>query len=345
MLVTKEVETTVTMKTKLHYESLGYFVPTYVDYRGTVRVKRETMIKVEAKHLNLGSDIDVLVKCDYCGRDKTIKFKTYFKGNDNGNKKDCCNKCKGQKISSTKGYKYSYEYVNELCEKMGFILISKEIKSVDDNLEVSCKRHPNIVQHKRLSLLLEGKGCNICAREQNGLNKMYTYQHVKREFDKRGYILISDNYEGISAKLKYICPKHPDEELQISLGALHNGHGCKYCGIEKNSGETHYLYNPDLTEEERIIGRKIEGYVEWQQQIYKKFHYTCQVCSQHIKQDGAAHHLYNYKDYPELRLDVDNGILMCGTCHREFHSIYGNKNNIPEQLKEYINSKHQQEAV
>jgi hypothetical protein len=344
-LETKEVETTVTMKTKSHYENLGYFVPTYVDSRGTMRIKKGTIIKVDAKHLNSGSNVGVLVKCDYCGCNIDTDYKTYIKNNKNGTQKDSCSKCKGHKIRATKGYKYSHEYVNELCEKMGFILISKEIKSVDDNLEVICKKHPNIIQRKRLYLLLKGKGCNICAREQNGLNKMYTYEYVKEAFEKRGYILISDKYEGIYKKLKYICPRHPDEELQISLGELHNGHGCKYCGIEKNSGKTHYLYNPDLTDEDRVERRAFKEYVQWQKEVYKKFHYTCQVCNQHIKQDGAAHHLYNYKDNPELRLEVDNGILMCGSCHREFHSIYTNKNNTPEQFEEYVLQKCQQKAV
>ena len=41
----------------------------------------------------------------------------------------------------------------------------------------------------------------------------------------------------------------------------------------------------------------------------------------------------------KLRTDVNNGITLCKTCHKEFHDIYGYTNNTKEQLDMYINSK------
>lgn len=35
--------------------------------------------------------------------------------------------------------------------------------------------------------------------------------------------------------------------------------------------------------------------------------------------DLHAHHVKPYKSYPELRTDVNNGITLCGTCHRKWH--------------------------
>jgi len=39
--------------------------------------------------------------------------------------------------------------------------------------------------------------------------------------------------------------------------------------------------------------------------------------------DLHAHHIKAYKDNPELRLDVNNGITLCGSCHRNWHKMNG----------------------
>jgi hypothetical protein len=50
---------------------------------------------------------------------------------------------------------------------------------------------------------------------------------------KRDYVPLFDIYENNQIPLKYKCLKHPDKELQISLGNLKYGFGCPYCGTEK----------------------------------------------------------------------------------------------------------------
>jgi len=39
--------------------------------------------------------------------------------------------------------------------------------------------------------------------------------------------------------------------------------------------------------------------------------------------DLHAHHIKQYKTHPELRNDVNNGITLCGCCHRKWHSENG----------------------
>lgn len=46
----------------------------------------------------------------------------------------------------------------------------------------------------------------------------------------------------------------------------------------------------------------------------KEFGNICPHCEQKIK--SYAHHIKSWKDYPELRYDPQNGILLCEKCHK-----------------------------
>ena len=99
---------------------------------------------------------------------------------------------------------------------------------------------------------------------------------------------------------------------------------------------------------EQHMARNNTYYKEWKDKVFKRDNYTCQCCG---KRGGNlnAHHLYNFAEYEDLRYDVENGITFCERCHLvnypdSFHSIYGEKNNTPEQVYEFINMR-KKEAV
>jgi hypothetical protein len=78
-----------------------------------------------------------------------------------------------------------------------------------------------------------------------------------------------------------------------------------------------------------------DEYIEWRTSIFVNDHFTCKKCGKtHCNLE--AHHVYNFKDYPDKRYDKDNGATLCVSCHKNFHKKYGKKLNTKSQLLEFI---------
>lgn len=63
--------------------------------------------------------------------------------------------------------------------------------------------------------------------------------------------------------------------------------------------------------------------------------YTCQKCFKKGCEINA-HHIKNFSNNEELRLNIDNGITFCRECHYKFHSEYWFNKNNQEQLVEFL---------
>ena len=60
---------------------------------------------------------------------------------------------------------------------------------------------------------------------------------------------------------------------------------------------------------------------EWRTDVFERDNYTCQDC----KNRGGrlqAHHIKPYREYPELRHNINNGLTLCVDCHKKTPS-YG----------------------
>jgi len=62
-------------------------------------------------------------------------------------------------------------------------------------------------------------------------------------FQERGYTLLEKEYKNARTPLKYQCPNHPNEELQISYDNLKKGRGCKQCGRERTTAARRVSYD------------------------------------------------------------------------------------------------------
>ena len=77
-----------------------------------------------------------------------------------------------------------------------------------------------------------------------------------------------------------------------------------------------------------------EDYAEWRKStlIRDKHHCICCGLDKHLQ----VHHLFGYKENPELATHEHNGVTLCKFCHAKYHSIYGLKNINPIDFIDFI---------
>ena|SRR3990167_8405501 len=83
------------------------------------------------------------------------------------------------------------------------------------------------------------------------------------------------------------------------------------------------------------LARKSIGFKTWREEVFTKDNHTCQKCK--IRGgDLHPHHIENFADNLELRYVLSNGITLHKKCHKEFHKLYGHRNNTREQINSFI---------
>ena len=104
-------------------------------------------------------------------------------------------------------------------------------------------------------------------------------------------------------------------EVVRTTGALRSG-GVQSCGCLLDDIQNKASYN-----------------YKWAHDV-RELHEQCVKCgsTEHLH----AHHIFPRNQYPDKILDPLNGITLCGSCHREFHRLYGHKCTL-DNLAEYVN--------
>lgn len=132
------------------------------------------------------------------------------------------------------------------------------------------------------------------------------------------------------------------EEIEVKNRnlKLYDHHFCnKECYDKWKSinliGENSPSWDSTKTQEEREIGRCINGYSNFIKTVYERDNYTCQVTGKRGG-DLVVHHLNGYHWDKEHRTDINNGITLSKEIHKLFHKIYGQKNNTKEQFEEFV---------
>jgi len=270
-----------------------------------------------------GFDSNLEYKCR-CGYISKITLSNFQRGHR-------CRKCWRERIRES--LKFSYDEVKKIFEDEGCELLSKEYINANTLLEYRCVC--GNISKVASGNFKRGRRCKKCSVEKNREKLKHSYDYVYNYFLNKGCELIDEEYINGFCLLKYKCVCGGIS--RISFNAFYQGQRCKKCGIEKQSGKNHHNYNFNLTDEERLIKRNYIKYGKWRKNIYYRDDYICQRCNQRGGKLNA-HHILNYSSNKEIRLSINNGITLCAICHREFHKIYGIKNNTINQLEEFLSA-------
>lgn len=189
------------------------------------------------------------------------------------------------------------------------------------------------------SFILKGYKCPLCRKHKTRSHEDF----VAEMHSINPNIIIQDIFKGTKTPIKVKC-KICDNEWSPIPNMLLQGCGCMKCYRDNNRGENHPLWNPNLSKEDRIKGRRYDGYVDWVNNVFERDNWTCQTSGK-IGYELRAHHLDGYNWCIEKRLDLNNGITLSDEVHKEFHSIYGNGNNTREQFLEFIEMKYKRNQI
>jgi hypothetical protein len=111
--------------------------------------------------------------------------------------------------------------------------------------------------------------------------------------------------------LKYITPI-TDDDMFLSAHGIHRFNDTKMVVLKQ-------IQKKSITPK---VGKRKTGFLHqaWAS-LVKDRDKKCTECGSVY--DLHAHHIKQYKIHPELRNDVNNGITLCGNCHRKWHSENG----------------------
>lgn len=290
-------------------------------------------VLIKPWHLARNSHERVLIRCPECNKERTRRWKEVL---DAG--RTCCRGCtKHRNHKKRKGHK-------RLTDRKGFIDLTGMRFGRLVVLELDREKTDAMTGTHAYWLCLCDCG-NYSSPNTQRLREGKTVSCgcYHKELVKNRSGAGANNWKGGPvAKSCEECGKdffRPPSRVEFARFCSRKCHGIWQS--RTNVGENNPSWNPKLTNEARLLGRKIPGYKSWRTAVYERDGYACQVCSMEKKERLNAHHLYDYSTYPELKLVVENGITMHESCHMEFHKWMGGRHIscTPEDLERWTNSK------
>jgi len=81
-------------------------------------------------------------------------------------------------------------------------------------------------------------------------------------------------------------------------------------------GVKNHLYKIDRSELVKSEKKHLDGrYREWMKSVKNRDNWKCRIADVNCDGRLEAHHILNWKDYPELRYEINNGITLCHAHH------------------------------
>lgn len=269
---------------------------------------------------------DVELVCETCGASFTRKAYDIRNNRKNGAHRTFCS------ASCTGRYKSKVRY-DEMCERVGTDFKEWLIaKYYDEELPASAISELAYgVKSNSPNILGWMKKLDIPTRKRSDAVALQWKDNHKRRKEQSEFAInrLGTGTEARKTLIELMQTVEYKEKQSVSKSGELNG----MYGIV---GEAHPNYNPHLTEAERKKQRNVEGYDNWRKAVYERDGYACVYCGDRTGGNLVAHHLNGYHWDEEGRVDIENGVTLCNSCHKGFHAVYGYKENTRDQFNNFF---------
>lgn len=92
----------------------------------------------------------------------------------------------------------------------------------------------------------------------------------------------------------------------------------KILRIRSAKGKNCHSYKDGKLVERKGV-RHSSNYKRWRFDVFARDQFTCKKCGDKRGGNLNAHHIKHFADFPDLRFDINNGVTLCTTCHKEVH--------------------------
>lgn len=136
-------------------------------------------------------------------------------------------------------------------------------------------------------------------------NSCFPCQLIDIVFEERTFLIVE-------CERGHVSKRRPDMLLKDQ---------CNSCFYEDARGVNSVHYKPNKSREIRQTCESI--YKNWRNQVFERDLYACQFCQDNRGKNLEAHHISGWKDFPDQRYEVSNGVTLCKICHNKYHSFAG----------------------
>lgn len=127
---------------------------------------------------------------------------------------------------------------------------------------------------------------------------------------------IPKEYKGKIDKICCQCRGSFRVFLFLKNSAKYCSRQCRATAVGKSKiGELHPRWIRDRNNLKRHNRRNDSAYVDWRKNVWTRDKFKCRISNISCSGRMEAHHILSWKDYPELRYDINNGITLCHSHH------------------------------
>lgn len=137
------------------------------------------------------------------------------------------------------------------------------ISDIDNNFKVKIRCSEGHVNPINIYHLMERKRCPECQR-----NKKLTIENVRKEFMRRGFVLLENSYKNNSTKMEFICNNHKELGIQrTSYACVVAKGGCKGCHSDKTKLKITKPHDEFIVDFKNIYGDEFDIISEYTSSI------------------------------------------------------------------------------